>query len=465
VSTAAAQPALRRQPSAQALERLRAARARGRQPAGWLTYFSWALGLALLAWAWRGAEIRPLDLCATAATLAPTASEFFPPDFRDWRIYAREMVVTVHIAIWGTVLAVVAAVPMGLLCSVNIAPRWVHQPVRRLMDACRAINEMVFAMLFIVAVGLGPFAGVLALAVHTTGTLAKLFSEAVEAIDPRPVEGIRATGAHTLVEVVSWRHPAGVAAVAELHALPLREQCAQRQCGGHGGRGRHRRGAVRGDSRLSVRADLRGADHSGGQRHADRPALGHLAQAVHLMEPFAWHQPVDLRFGDGCSNELSATLGHQPVVVLAFEPAGALGLRQRWQYALGARLQAWVPVADRLSSIAYARELVPLVWPHLKPDTVLVAVGGGTTLDLAKVLRCKPLDSDFEALAKALRGQAPWPAMQQAPLWLLPTTAGTGSELTRWATVWDTEAQPPASAAWTSPGATRSAPLWTRRSP
>jgi hypothetical protein len=52
------------------------------------------------------------------------------------------------------------------------------------MDACRAINEMVFAMLFIVAVGLGPFAGVLALFVHTTGTLSKLFSEAVEAIEP-----------------------------------------------------------------------------------------------------------------------------------------------------------------------------------------------------------------------------------------------------------------------------------------
>ena len=70
------------------------------------------------------------------------------------------------------------------------------------MDACRAINEMVFAMLFIVAVGLGPFAGVLALAIHTTGTLAKLFSEAVEAIDPRPVEGIRATGAHPMVEIL-----------------------------------------------------------------------------------------------------------------------------------------------------------------------------------------------------------------------------------------------------------------------
>jgi phosphonate transport system permease protein len=111
------------------------------------------------------------------------------------------MVVTVHIALWGTALAVVAAVPMGLLSSSNIVPVWVYQPVRRLMDACRSINEMVFAMLFIVAVGLGPFAGVLALFVHTTGTLAKLFSEAVEAIDPRPVEGIRATGAHSLAEI------------------------------------------------------------------------------------------------------------------------------------------------------------------------------------------------------------------------------------------------------------------------
>lgn len=69
------------------------------------------------------------------------------------------------------------------------------------MDGCRAINEMVFAMLFVAAVGLGPFAGVLALWVHTTGILAKLFSEAVEAIDPQPVEGIRATGASRLEEI------------------------------------------------------------------------------------------------------------------------------------------------------------------------------------------------------------------------------------------------------------------------
>lgn len=162
----------------------------------------WGLGLGLLAWSWQGADIRPMALFADSANMAQYAAEFFPPDFTEWRTYVDEMIVTVHIAIWGTLLAVIFAIPFGLLSSSNIAPPWIHQPVRRLMDAARAINEMVFAMLFIVAVGLGPFAGVLALWVHTTGILAKLFSEAVEAIDPHPVEGIRATGANLLEEIV-----------------------------------------------------------------------------------------------------------------------------------------------------------------------------------------------------------------------------------------------------------------------
>ena len=168
----------------------------------WSTTVVWALVLGTLAWAWQGAEMRPLDLIRDADNMRVYAREFFPPNFHDWRIYLHEMVVTLHIALWGTVLAIVAAIPLGLLSAHNVAPPWVHQPVRRFMDLCRAINEMVFAMLFIVAVGLGPFAGVLALFVHTTGTLAKLFSEAVEAIDERPVEGIRAMGANKLAEVV-----------------------------------------------------------------------------------------------------------------------------------------------------------------------------------------------------------------------------------------------------------------------
>lgn len=187
-------------PSAASLERLRE-RAAAERP-GAAHYAAWAVVLGLLAWSWQGAEMRPYDLFKDAANIGVFARDFFPPDFHDWRIYAREMIVTVHIAIWGTLLAVVAAVPAGLLCATNVAPAWVHQPVRRLMDACRAINEIVFALLFVVAVGLGPFAGVMALFVHNTGVFAKLYSEAVEAIDPRPVEGIRATGARWIPEIV-----------------------------------------------------------------------------------------------------------------------------------------------------------------------------------------------------------------------------------------------------------------------
>lgn len=169
---------------------------------GWPRYLGWGLLLATLAWAWHGAEMNPLALYRDAGNMGTFAADFFPPDFTEWRMYLKEMIVTVHIAVWGTLLAIVCAIPLGILCADNITPWWVHQPLRRCMDACRSINEMVFAMLFVVAVGLGPFAGVLALWISTTGVLAKLFAEAVEAIDPGPVEGVRATGASAVQEVV-----------------------------------------------------------------------------------------------------------------------------------------------------------------------------------------------------------------------------------------------------------------------
>ena len=186
---------------AEAISRLPAPVAAQLRP-GLGSLIGWGVILALLAASWKGADMRPLDLLRDSGNMGTYASSFFPPNFKEWRVYLDEMLVTLQIAVWGTALAVVFAIPFGLLCSSNIVPWWVYQPVRRLMDAARAINEMVFAMLFVVAVGLGPFAGVLALWIHTTGILAKLFSEAVEAIDPQPVEGIRSTGARALEEIV-----------------------------------------------------------------------------------------------------------------------------------------------------------------------------------------------------------------------------------------------------------------------
>ena len=162
----------------------------------------WGILAVLLMVSWTGADMRPMDLINDSDNMVEFAKSFYPPDFLEWRMFIEEMWITIQIAIWGTVLAVVTAIPCGILSSENVAPWWVYQPMRRLMDAARAINEMVFAMLFVVAVGLGPFAGVLALWVHTTGILAKLFSEAVEAIDPHPVEGVRSTGATPLQEVI-----------------------------------------------------------------------------------------------------------------------------------------------------------------------------------------------------------------------------------------------------------------------
>jgi len=172
------------------------------EPRSWSSWAAWIFILGALALSWKGVEMDPLMLWRDAGNMTKFAQGFFPPDFHDWRYYLKEMVLTVEIALWGSALAILCSIPLGLLCADNIAPAWVYQPLRRLMDAARAINEMVFAMLFIVAVGLGPFAGVLALWVHTTGVLAKLFSEAVESIDQQPVDGIRATGASASQEIV-----------------------------------------------------------------------------------------------------------------------------------------------------------------------------------------------------------------------------------------------------------------------
>jgi phosphonate transport system permease protein len=168
-------------------------------------------GLDLLVWggialllilAFRPVEISKIGLIFTnSGNIREFSRELVRPDFTRWSLFIAQMWLTVQIALWGTFLAVVIAVPLGLLCARNITPVWIQQPVRRINDLLRSIPDLVLGILFITAVGLGPLPGVLALAVNTGSVLAKLFSEAVESIDPRPVEGVRATGAHRLQEI------------------------------------------------------------------------------------------------------------------------------------------------------------------------------------------------------------------------------------------------------------------------
>lgn len=141
-------------------------------------------------------------LFSNSSNMRTFAGAFLRPDFSLLMDYVAAMWLTIQIALWGTFIAVALAVPLGLLASRNVAPAWIQQPVRRLLDLLRAVPDLVIGTMFIVAVGLGPFAGVMALAINTGGVLGKLFSEAVEAIDPQPVEGVRAVGAAPIQEVV-----------------------------------------------------------------------------------------------------------------------------------------------------------------------------------------------------------------------------------------------------------------------
>ena len=162
-----------------------------------------AVFLALLVWAYVAAEIyKTPALIHNADKMGEYAAGFLHMDWKEGWLYLQQMSVTIQIALWGTFLSILFAIPFGLLSSRNVAPAPVVFVTRRLMDAFRSINELVVGTMFVVTVGLGPFAGVMALALHTTGVLAKLFSEAVEAMDPGPVEGVRATGARPIHEVI-----------------------------------------------------------------------------------------------------------------------------------------------------------------------------------------------------------------------------------------------------------------------
>jgi phosphonate transport system permease protein len=128
----------------------------------------------------------------------------------DWSQFAewdhaellRSMVETVAMAFLGTFFAVIFALPLGFLGARNIVPSAVFRFLtRRIFDGCRGLDQFIWALVFVRAVGLGPIAGILAIMVAETGVLSKLFAEAIENIDTKQVDGIRSTGASRIAEL------------------------------------------------------------------------------------------------------------------------------------------------------------------------------------------------------------------------------------------------------------------------
>jgi phosphonate transport system permease protein len=145
------------------------------------------------------AEIDLARLWRGLPKFAHWAAQAWPPNLADLGILLFRAAQTVAMATIGTSLAVIVAAPLCLVAARNVTPESIlYYPARLLLNFLRGIDSFVFALLFVAAVGLGPFAGVLGVALHSAGSVAKLWSEAIETIEPGPLEAVAMTGAGRL---------------------------------------------------------------------------------------------------------------------------------------------------------------------------------------------------------------------------------------------------------------------------
>ena len=160
------------------------------------TWGLWLGFLAVLAFGLWWIDASPMRVINGLNKLGLLVTLMVPPWPGDglWD-YTYAMFETLAMAFLGTLLAFVVALPLGFLGAKNIVPNWLfHFGLRRFFDAFRGIDGLVWALIFVSAVGLGPFAGVLAIAVGDVMIFGKLFAEAIENVDNKPVEGVRASG-------------------------------------------------------------------------------------------------------------------------------------------------------------------------------------------------------------------------------------------------------------------------------
>lgn len=162
-----------------------------------------AVVLAVLVWSARDLHLSMAELAKGLPWIGDFVSRMFPPNWGFLERLVKPVLETIQLAIWGTLLAVLLALPLCFVAARNLTPSLLmFHAARQVFNLARGINELIFALIFVAAVGLGPFAGVLALTVHGAGMLGKFFAEAIEEADPGPVEALRATGARPLQVIV-----------------------------------------------------------------------------------------------------------------------------------------------------------------------------------------------------------------------------------------------------------------------
>ena len=162
-----------------------------------------AAALAIFLFGLVDLDFSPSRFISGLSQLGWISMMMIPPDpGSSLPLYLKALGETLSIALLGTTLAALMALPVSLLAARNVVPSiFLRFPVRRFLDSIRGVDTLIWALVWINVVGLGPFAGVLAIAVSDFGAFGKLFSEAIEGADQKQVEGIRASGGSALHEI------------------------------------------------------------------------------------------------------------------------------------------------------------------------------------------------------------------------------------------------------------------------
>lgn len=154
-------------------------------------------------WAITGTETSVFTFLEGIPNMVDFLTRMFPPDLDILGLLLFRAGETLQIAIMGTTIGVIVAFPLSFFAARNVMPyRIVYQLVRLVFDVCRGVNEIIWALLFVSMVGLGPFPGVLALAVHLIGALGRYFSEAIETVNPNAIKAVLSTGANKIQTIV-----------------------------------------------------------------------------------------------------------------------------------------------------------------------------------------------------------------------------------------------------------------------
>lgn len=155
-----------------------------------------AVLIAVYAKALHDTNVNPGELMRGIPAIMELLRQMFPPDWAYGLQIGKAVVETLQIGIIATIAAAILSPALAFLAARNVSPHVaVYFPVRLVLTLFRGVSELIWALLFVVAVGLGPFAGVIALIIFCVGVIGKLLAEAIEAVDPGPLEAMTAAGA------------------------------------------------------------------------------------------------------------------------------------------------------------------------------------------------------------------------------------------------------------------------------